>query len=508
VVGVRTFRSLSFRLFVSYLAVVVVAIGVVFATTRLLAPTFFRVNLEATETAETSTTTLPAQSTTSATVDSPSTTGGVSPTVGPGGSPSTSQAGSTSTSQAGSTSTSQAGSTSTSQAGSTSTSQAGSTSTSGPGGSPSTSQAGGSSSGRESSGGAPAAGSSDGTHPVVALAGFLVPGEEIPDTEVNEAFLSAIDSALFLSLLVSLVVAGGFAAFVSQRIMRPIARVRATTVRLAEGHYGERVTIPDVEELADLARDVNGLAETLEVTEQRRNRLIADVAHELRTPLTTIQGYMEAFIDGVIEPSDELFSSVSEEAARLQRVVADLGLLSRLDEAVLEMKSEPVDVGELAAVVAERLLPQFLDKDVRLRTDTPAGFEVIGDRDRLAQVFTNLVGNALTHTGPSGRVAVTARSIGVWVEVEVADTGEGISPANVDQIFERFYRVDKGSHQGTGLGLTIARSIARAHGGDVVAHSEGIGKGSQFVVRLPELGDGVAAHEWLDRPGGPSPPTR
>ncbi len=327
----------------------------------------------------------------------------------------------------------------------------------------------------------------DGTFASEAFASYLVAAEVVPDTEVNDAFLSAIDSALLVSLLVSLVVAGGFAAFVSRRIMRPIARVRATTVRLAEGHYAERVTVPDVEELAELARDVNGLAATLEATEQRRNRLIADVAHELRTPLTTIKGYMEGFIDGVIEPSDELFASMAEEATRLQRVVSDLGLLSRLDEAVLEMQSEPVDVGELAAAVAERLLPQFLDKGVRLRTDTAAGVEVMGDQDRLAQVFTNLVGNALSHTQAGGLVEVTAHRFGDGVEVEVADTGEGIAPENLDRVFERFYRVDTGSHHGTGLGLTIARSIARAHGGDVVARSEGIGRGARFVVSLPVL---------------------
>jgi signal transduction histidine kinase len=329
------------------------------------------------------------------------------------------------------------------------------------------------------------------------------------DEETSRAFRSAIDNSLLVALAVSLVVAMGFSWIVARRILSPLARVREATVRLAQGHYSERVPVPSEEELAALAEDVNRLAARLEATEQRRTRLISDVAHELRTPLTTIQGSMEGLMDGVLEPGDQVWMSVAEEAARLQRVVADLGLLSQLDESALPLEMGPLQLDEVVRSVGDRLSPQYQDKQVELLIDVPAGLTIRGDRDRLAQVFTNLVGNALGHTPTGGRVSISGRSAAGMAEVTVADTGDGIPPDELEDIFERFHRGSGAKRHGTGLGLTIARSLARAHGGDVNAASAGADRGAAFTVRLPKHAKEEARlASWSSQRTGRSPAER
>jgi histidine kinase len=276
------------------------------------------------------------------------------------------------------------------------------------------------------------------------------------------------------------------AAVLSGRIMRPIARIRAAARRLAGGHYDERIPLPHDTELSELAEDFNELAATLQETEVRRMQLVSEVSHELRTPLTTIQGYMEGLIDGVLEPSEEVYASVADEAARLQRVAADLSVLSRIEEGAIPFKFEPVDLAAAAEKVANRLNQQYVDQNVTLdiRLDEP--LPVSGDPDRLAQVFTNLIGNALGHTPAGGRVVVTSEQVGDTARVSIKDTGHGITAEDLGRVFDRFYRAEQDPHStGTGIGLTIARSIARSHGGDVRASSDGLGKGATFVVEIP-----------------------
>jgi histidine kinase len=306
------------------------------------------------------------------------------------------------------------------------------------------------------------------------------------DDEIEQAFLQALDRALLIGLLVSVVIAILLAAVVSDRIMQPIARLRSAARRLAGGHYDERVPLPADTELSELAEDFNELATTLQETEVRRMQLVSEVAHELRTPLTTIQGYMEGLIDGVLEPSEEVYASVADEASRLQRVAADLSMLSRIEEGAIRFEFEPIDLSVVAEKVADRLRQQYVDQNVALEIQTDEPLPVSGDPDRLAQVFTNLIGNALGHTPAGGRVVVASHRAGDVARVTVTDTGHGISPEDLGRVFDRFYRAERDPHStGTGIGLTIARSIVRSHGGEVAAHSEGLGRGATFAVEIP-----------------------
>jgi histidine kinase len=295
----------------------------------------------------------------------------------------------------------------------------------------------------------------------------------------------SIDAALTVGIVVAAVAAGLLALLVGSRLLKPIDAVRSAADDLAKGDYHTRVPVPDELELAQLAADINTLAETLEGTERRRTQLIGEVAHELRTPLTTIEGYMEALLDGVQEPNDETFAAVAEEAARLHRLSDDLTLLSRAEEGALALDRQSIDLADIAEKAAVRLRPQFEHRDVALIVN-PESASVEADPDRIYQVVVNLVGNALAYTPAKGTVTVSTGSIHGEAWLEVSDTGRGIPREELNRVFERFYRLPHPDNPpGRGIGLTIARSIVRAHGGDISAQSDGLGTGATFRVAVP-----------------------
>ncbi len=306
-----------------------------------------------------------------------------------------------------------------------------------------------------------------------------------PDS--HRAFVDAVWIALPVAILVAVIASGVIAAIVARRILRPIDAVRYATQRLANGHYDERVSEPAELELAALAVDVNRLATELQATERRRRDLISEVAHEMRTPITTIDGYIEGLLDGVFDPSEEVLTGIGEETARLRRLATDLGSLSRADEDVLDLRPVPSDLTVLSVRVAARLRPQFEGKGVALEVREGPVLTVHVDEERIAQVLTNLLGNALSYTSAGGSVVVEAELSGRDARVMITDTGVGIAAGHLHRVFERFYRVpgiDRPAG-GSGIGLTIARSIARAHGGDVDARSPGVGLGATFELQLP-----------------------
>jgi histidine kinase len=310
---------------------------------------------------------------------------------------------------------------------------------------------------------------------------------------MHDALVAALDRALLIALLTSLAIAGFLAVVIARRIVRPINRVRTAARRLAAGHYDERIEPPTEPELAALAADVNALARSLADTEQRRADLVSDVAHELRTPLTTIRGYAEGIVDGVIAPDHDILAAVLAEVDRLQHLADDLSTLSHADSRPVT-KQELTDLHEIASTVVTLFGPRASAKGIDLRLAGPSA-PLRGDHDRLVQVLTNLVANALTYTPPGGHIAVDVTTRGSTVECAVSDTGVGLEPDDVERIFERFYRV-RGVDRppgGSGIGLAIARAITRAHGGDITATSAGPGAGATFTVTLPAAIEPAAA---------------
>ncbi|REE98411.1 sensor histidine kinase [Thermomonospora umbrina] len=324
--------------------------------------------------------------------------------------------------------------------------------------------------------------------PLLVPAGFDPEGDRrtglVSSREIEDAFNEALTIALSLGLAVAVVAAVVF----SRLLLRSLDRIRAATHRMAAGHYGEQVPLPGEPELRKLVADVNRLSAELADVERRRARLVSEVAHEMRTPLTTLRGQLDGVVDGVFAPSDELFASLIDDIARLQRLAGDLSSLSRTEEGAFRLERAETDVAAMALRAAERLRPQFVDQGVELRVEVPGPVRAEVDEGRLAQVVTNLLGNALAATDPGGRVEMSVVREGDEAVITVVDTGVGIAEEDLERIFHRFERVEHAGRAapaaGSGIGLTIARGIVHAHGGEITARSPGPGEGATFRVRL------------------------
>jgi histidine kinase len=302
--------------------------------------------------------------------------------------------------------------------------------------------------------------------------------------------VDAINNSVLIGVLAGIAVAVAAAVLVTRRILRPLAAVSTTAHRMAEGRYDEHIELPREVELAAVARDVNALGDRLAETEGRRVRLLSEVAHEMRTPLTVLDGYVEGLVDGVFSPNPDVLAEMSAELRRLGRLADDLSALSRAEEGRLDLQIVVVDLADVAAQAAERLRPQVDHAGITLTVERgSAPLTVDGDPDRLGQVVTNLVGNALAATPRGGSITVASRRADGDAVVTVADTGTGLEPDDLTRVFERFYRVPgpraEHAHEGSGIGLTIARGIAVAHGGDLTAASPGKGMGATFTLRIP-----------------------
>lgn len=304
---------------------------------------------------------------------------------------------------------------------------------------------------------------------------------------LRDVVAEAVTTALLLGVLAGVVAAVVLGLLSSWQLLRSLRSLRSGTRAIAAGDYRHRIPLPPEAELATLAADINELAVRLGDTEARRVRLLSEVAHEMRTPLTVIDGYAEGVLDGVFPPSELV--RIDTEVGRLRRLADDLSTLSRAEEGRLDLLPTELDLAALVTQVADRLRPQFDDAGLRLSVRPPPRPIVVwADADRITQVLTNLLGNALAAT-ENGGVQVDLTSTRDAAVVTVTDTGEGLDQDEVERIFERFYRVPsrrRGEHDlGSGIGLTISRGIARAHGGELSADSPGRGRGARFTLRLP-----------------------
>jgi signal transduction histidine kinase len=310
---------------------------------------------------------------------------------------------------------------------------------------------------------------------------------------LQRGFDDALLLALGLAVAASLVTALAASWLLAQQLTRPIRTLAENAGRIGAGSYQARVPVPDGDdELAALATAFNQMAQALESTERRRQALLADLAHELRTPLATLEGYVEGLADGVVAADQDAWGVLQAELVRLRRLVEDLETVSRAEERQLELHLGPVDAGVLVARAVQAAQPAYQAKGVTLTAGVDQPLPLVSaDPDRLGEVLDNLLGNALRHTPKGGRVEVTATQRGNQVELSVRDTGEGISPELLDQVFQRFFRVDparaRNDGSGSGLGLTISRAIVQAHRGRLWAESAGLGRGARFVARLPAI---------------------
>jgi two-component system, OmpR family, sensor histidine kinase BaeS len=276
----------------------------------------------------------------------------------------------------------------------------------------------------------------------------------------------------------------GLVVFARNRFGRtwaPIGALIDATKRLGDGETGVRIPITEPGPLAAVSGSFNRMAARLEEEDERRRRLLADLGHELRTPLTVIRGEIEAVIDGLHDR--ESLSNVIDEVDLMERLLEDLRVLTLAEAGRLQLHREPTDI---EAVIGDVVGSFSTTSDARNITSQVEMEPGVGELDvdpyRLRQVLSNLVSNALNHMQEGGRLEVSARQDGASARIEVADSGPGIPPDRLEQVFERF--VKSGDSTGSGLGLSIARDLVEAHGGTIAAANRPEG-GAVFTITLP-----------------------
>ncbi|PKN12485.1 MAG: two-component sensor histidine kinase [Deltaproteobacteria bacterium HGW-Deltaproteobacteria-4] len=287
----------------------------------------------------------------------------------------------------------------------------------------------------------------------------------------------------------TLLVAALFSLPLARRLVRPLREIAAATRRLATGTSTERIAVTSQDELGQLASDFNLLALTLQQNETARRQWIADISHELRTPLTVLRGEIEALQDGVRPLTPAALSSLHGEALRLGRLVDDLYQLSLSDLGALQYRKELLAPQAVLLAALEPLRPLFAAKGITLGKEFVPGsdVEILADPQRLHQLFSNLLDNALKYTDAPGVLKLRMERSGSSLQIELCDSAPTVTAAEMERLFERLYRVESSRNRetgGAGLGLTICRNIAEAHQGTLIAHPSPLG-GLCLTLTLP-----------------------
>lgn len=297
----------------------------------------------------------------------------------------------------------------------------------------------------------------------------------------------AVAWPLLQAAAVGLLVAAVMAWLVSRTIADPLQHIARAAGAVARGDYSQRVPISGPSEVRAVAEAFNRMSAAVQASQTAQRDFLANVSHDLQTPLTSIQGYAQAIVDEAAPDPVQAARIIYEEASRLNRLVVELTDLARLQDGGFSMHMTPLEVSQIVTAVAQRLAIVAEKAGLTLTVEAAPTPLVNGDGDRLAQVVTNLISNAIKYTPRGGQVYVRTQVNNGGVEVVVQDTGIGIPPEDLPRIFERFYQVDRarGPQRGTGLGLAIAREIAQAHSGTLTATSGGLNTGATFTLWLP-----------------------
>ncbi len=319
---------------------------------------------------------------------------------------------------------------------------------------------------------------------------YLLAASKQPVIEIGMMLRDDIVQPMLQGSNIALILAFALGLFMSAWIGNPLKRLVDGARQIESGSY------PVLEkkgprEIQELAESFNQMSKRVQQTEESQRDFLANVSHELKTPLTSIQGFAQSILDGAARTPQELEQAANviyDEASRMHRLVLDLLTLSRLEEGTANMHYAPVNLSMIMDQIDEKMLPQIQAANLIIHKQIEPNKMVMGDGDRLAQVFTNLLDNAIKFTPPGGQITLRIFTEQTAVITSISDTGSGIPNHEEARIFERFYQVDKsrrgGSRRGIGLGLAIARQIVISHNGEIWATSEP-GNGSTFFVRLP-----------------------
>jgi signal transduction histidine kinase len=328
---------------------------------------------------------------------------------------------------------------------------------------------------------------------------ILVEDEEVGRLIVGRnAFRESVAARSFMQRVLQVLVFGAIGAtfaavligiVLARTLTKPLDELTKATQAVTEGYLEQKVPVRSNDELGQLAQSFNQMNENLFRSRESRRHMTADIAHELRTPLSVILGHTEGIRDGVIAPSQDAFEIIHDETLRLSALVEDLRMLTLAEagELPLEIQSYPPErlINDTVAAYTPRAKREGIIFESKA---APSLSEIKIDPGRIIQVLGNLIDNALRYTPQGGKITLEALNVTGAVEFHVCDTGPGVTPEELDHLFDRFYRGDKSRHRekgGSGLGLAIAKSIVESHGGKIRAESSP-GEGLQVIVELPD----------------------
>jgi len=319
----------------------------------------------------------------------------------------------------------------------------------------------------------------------VGWIGFAPMGRVLPPDA--ERFLGGQVRITVISFVIALVVAVALAYLLAQKVSRPVRQLGDTVKNLSRGDYHARVPVESRDETGMLAGYVNQLAETLEKNRTARQRWMADIAHELRTPVAILKGEVEAMADG-IRPADERMSaSLLEEINQLSKLVDDLQTLAMSDAGALNIQKEPMDLTDLVLQCVDSFRDRLTARGISVDLRLGEAVTVMADQRRLKQLLMNLLENSCRYVHEGGCVRVVLGQNSKAADMTLEDSGPGLEAAQIEKLFERFYRAEVGrsrSGGGTGLGLSICKNIVEAHGGSIQAEHSELG-GLKIKVSLP-----------------------
>jgi signal transduction histidine kinase len=300
-------------------------------------------------------------------------------------------------------------------------------------------------------------------------------GETSPLTTAAETFLQSVNRSILIAALAATFIAILLGILMFQSITAPLRTMKTAAAEFARGDLSRRIPVKTRDELGDLATAFNHMADELQSAQTQRRRMIADIAHELRTPLTIVQANVEGMLDGVVPTDKKHLAVLHEESLLLNRLISDLRLLTVAEAGELVLEKQPTDLVRYLPGLLDKFKPAAQEKKIKLEyhqeSDLPV---VLIDPDRIAQVITNLIANALNYTPKKGSITLSATASGTEVNISVCDDGSGIPADDLPFVFERFYRVDKSRARksgGSGLGLAITKQLVEAHGGIIKAES-------------------------------------
>jgi signal transduction histidine kinase len=314
-----------------------------------------------------------------------------------------------------------------------------------------------------------------------------------PITGVNKT-AQAIEKLLFYAALLSVLAAGAVSFFISRSLTRPISDISRAASRFADGDYSSRSSVSGKDEIGSLGITFNGMAESLADIEQNRRDFLANISHELKTPIASIQALTEAIIDGIVDTPEQrqrYLSNILSETGRINRLIRELSDLSALEAGKLTIQLQNIDLKEFFLAETEKYVSLLAERNLHWHTVIPDNLPLVkADRDRLTQVFANLITNAVRYAPGGSALGLKLVAGRKFVSIAVSDSGPGIAPDDLPYIWDRFYRADKSrarQYGGSGLGLFITRNLVHAMGGEITVESTP-GKGATFTFTLPVAG--------------------